>query len=115
MASHIGVERLRMEAETLRDRLAAKQPTTVLDARGAKAWEWSNAKIPGAIRVDEENFVIDPAWPRDQCAVVYSADLHDATSGMVALKLSESGFNDVYVLRGGFEAWDAVNGPVEGK
>src|SRR5262249_38327270 len=98
-----------------RARLETGEPTTVLDVRGQTAWEGSPVKIPGAQRADSENVQIDPGWPRDRFTVVYSADLHDATSAMVAQHLAEQGFTDVHVLRGGFEAWEAAQGPVEPK
>jgi rhodanese-related sulfurtransferase len=46
---------LRVNAEDLRARLEAGEPATILDARGQRAYEASGEKIPGAIRVDEEN------------------------------------------------------------
>src|SRR5947209_20499056 len=103
MSNQIGAEHLRITAEDLRARLESGEPVTILDARGEKAWETSPVKIPGAIRVDEEDFHIDPSWPRNRFTVVYSADLHDATSAMVAGQLVDQGFSDVHVLRGGFQ------------
>jgi len=115
MPSQIGAEHLRVDAADLQQRLESGEPATVLDARGERAWDESTSRVVGAIRVDEENFQPDPSWPRDRFTVVYSADLHDATSAMVALRLVEEGFTDVHVLRGGFEAWRTSGGPVESK
>jgi len=115
MASQIGAENLRITAEDLKARLQSGEPVTVLDARGERAYQQSPSRVRGAVRVDEENFRADPSWPRDRFTVVYSADLHDATSAMVAQNLIEEGFLDVHVLRGGFQAWEAAAGPVEGK
>ena len=58
------------------------------------------AKSQTIVRIDPENVQIDPSWPPEQFTVVYSADLHDATSGMVAMQLSDEGFTDVHVLHG---------------
>jgi len=44
---------------------------TILDARAPSAWESSNMKIPGAIRVEADHVRPDPHWPRDQMTVVY--------------------------------------------
>jgi len=113
--TQIGVEDLRIDADDLKARLESGESTLVLDARGQTAWQSSPWKVRGAVRVDEENFKVDPAWSPDQFTLVYSADLHDATSGMVARQLLENGFREVHVLRGGFEAWQAAQGPVEQK
>jgi rhodanese-related sulfurtransferase len=66
-------------------------------------------------RADPENVRIDPSWPRDRFTVVYSADLHVATSARAAEALIATGFREVLGLRGGFQAWEAARGPVEGK
>jgi len=114
-ASQIGAEPLRISAAELRSRLEAGETLTILDARGEKAWETSQNRIPGSIRVDSEDFEVDPAWPSDRFTVVYSADLHDATSAMVAQQLLEQGFEEVHVLSHGWEGWEKAGGPVETK
>jgi hypothetical protein len=64
-------EVLRVRPEDVKACLEAGQPLTILDARGPGAWDSSNMKIPGAIRVQADHFRADPHWPRDQMTVVY--------------------------------------------
>ncbi len=61
---------LRMSAETFRARQEAGEQAIVLDVRGAKDWDRSDAKIPGALRAYPE-FQIDPNWPRDRLILAY--------------------------------------------
>jgi hypothetical protein len=60
-----------MSAQDLKSRLEAGEPATVLDVRGAKAWDSSNEKIRGAARVDPGHLQIDTRWPKDQLTVAY--------------------------------------------
>jgi len=62
---------VRISAEEAAARLAVGQPMTVLDARSPKAWRESSLKVRGDIRIDRDNLVIDPSWPRDRLTVVY--------------------------------------------
>jgi len=62
---------LRMDAEELRNRLDSGEPATILDARAPKAWEASNVKVRGAVRVSPDQFRTDALWPRDRLTVVY--------------------------------------------
>jgi hypothetical protein len=51
--------------------LKSGDAATILDVRNPKAWDASNVKIRGAVRIDPEHFVADPGWPRDRLTVVY--------------------------------------------
>ena len=90
--------------------------------RRSTAWSCRSKRLEGSAptsyssrKVKESLAQIGSSWPREQFTVVYSADLHDATSGMVAMQLSDAGFTDVHVLHGGFEAWQKAQGPMEPK
>jgi hypothetical protein len=61
----------RVGVEDLKEWVDAGRPATILDARGSQAWDSTNVKIRGAIRVDPKAFRVDPAWPKDQMTVVY--------------------------------------------
>lgn len=61
---------LRLSVETFRQRLAAGERPIVLDVRGARAWDSSDAKIPGALRAYPEVHP-DPNWPDDRLILVY--------------------------------------------
>jgi rhodanese-related sulfurtransferase len=60
---------LRIDADELRRRQNAGEAATLLDARTPKAWDSSDLRMAGAIRVDAAEFHIDAAWPRDLLTV----------------------------------------------
>ena len=62
---------LRISPADLKTRLDAGEAATILDTRNPHAWQSSDVKIRGAIRVDAHDFRVDPAWPKDQLTVVY--------------------------------------------
>ena len=62
---------LRIDPQELKDHLTAGDRVTILDARGLKAWEISNQKIQGAIRISPTSLHIDPSWPKEQLTVIY--------------------------------------------
>jgi rhodanese-related sulfurtransferase len=105
----------RIEAAELRTRLASGQPITVLDARSPEAWNASRVRIPGATHLEGDEVRVDPSWPRDRLTVVYCTCPGDAGAAAVAGELRNRGFSRTAVLDGGFAAWEAAGGPVEGK
>lgn len=64
-------EELRIEAETVKMRLQAGVPVTLLDMRNDDAWEANPVILPGAIRVRPANWHVDASWPKDRLTVVY--------------------------------------------
>ncbi len=62
---------LRIDPEEVKRRLDSGESMTVLDVRAPKAWESSDVKFRGAIRVDPQHLRIDPSWPKNQLTVVY--------------------------------------------
>lgn len=113
MASQTGLQHLRVEAEEVRARLQKGEQITLLDARGERARE-EGPEIPGAIRVDSENFQVDASWPPGRFTVVIDAGHHEATAARVAQQLQEdAGFTDVHVLRGGIDAWQGTGSSSE--
>jgi hypothetical protein len=66
-----GGQSLRINAEDVRDRFTAQEPVTVLDVRAEKAWNGSDLKVAGAIRVGPDDFQADPSWPKDRLTVAY--------------------------------------------
>ena len=62
---------IRIRAEDLKERLHAGQSATILDVRAPRAWDSSDEKIAGAIRVPPAEFRVDPSWPRDRLTAVY--------------------------------------------
>ncbi len=66
-----GTESLRMTAADVKRKLDAGERITFLDTRGPQAWESSDQKVRGAIRVDANAVRVDPHWPKDQLMVAY--------------------------------------------
>jgi hypothetical protein len=64
-------ESLRISPADLKSRLEAGEPATILDSRNPHAWQSSDVKVRGAIRIDAHNFHPDPGWPKDRLTVVY--------------------------------------------
>jgi rhodanese-related sulfurtransferase len=62
---------LRIEPQELKARLDAGEQATILDARSADAYDTSDQRIPGDIRISPDQIRIDPSWPKDRLTVVY--------------------------------------------
>ena len=62
----------RVSAEEVKSRLERGEPLVFLDCRNPKAWSESNAKLPGAIRVESDRVKehLDEI-PRDKPIVAY--------------------------------------------
>jgi rhodanese-related sulfurtransferase len=69
--SQTATQSLRMSPEDAKRRLEKDEAATILDARNPNAWDTSNVKMRGAIRVDPNRPHIDPAWPKDRLTLVY--------------------------------------------
>lgn len=65
-----GDKPLRMSAAAFRARQEAGEAAIILDVRGPKEWDRSDAKIPGALRAYPE-VRLDPGWPRDRLILAY--------------------------------------------
>jgi hypothetical protein len=70
-ANQTATQSLRIRAEDAKRRLEESRAATILDARNPKAWDSSNRKIRGAIRVDTNQPRFDPAWPKDRLTLIY--------------------------------------------
>jgi rhodanese-related sulfurtransferase len=92
---------------------------TFLDDRSPKAWDASDAKLPGALRVppDEvERHLAELGSVRKHAAVVtYCTGPHEHSSARVAQTLIDRGWTEAHPLLGGFDAWRQDGYPVEPK
>jgi rhodanese-related sulfurtransferase len=61
----------RISPRELKSRMDAGEPATILDVRNPKAWDSSDVKIRGAVRVSPDQPMVDPPWPKDRLTVVY--------------------------------------------
>jgi rhodanese-related sulfurtransferase len=83
-------------------------PILWIDARSEK--EFQADHIPGALWLNETNFesgidgVLD-RWSPETALVVYCSSKTCDASRHLASRLKQSGFSVVYVLEGGWEAW----------
>jgi len=95
----------------LRDRRLTEGVIWV-DARSAD--EFAKDHIPGALLLNESNWdALFPdfldAWQPGERVVVYCSSLSCQASNEVAERLrEEAGFEEIYVLKGGWEAWQAA-------
>jgi rhodanese-related sulfurtransferase len=66
------MEATRITADEVRERMERGEPFTFVDTRNPQAWEESDAKLPGAVRVpaDEVEQHLS-SIPRDRVVVTY--------------------------------------------
>lgn len=69
------MEPSKLTPDQVKAKLDAGEPVTFVDVRAPKAWDASDVKIPGAIRVPpaavEQHFAELGAVPRDAIVVTY--------------------------------------------
>jgi rhodanese-related sulfurtransferase len=88
-----------------------REPVLWIDGRSAD--EFARDHIPGALPLEEARFSeqlgpIIAAWQTGQRLVVYCSSASCTASQALARQLREAGFNDVFHLHGGWEAWEAA-------
>jgi hypothetical protein len=64
-------QNLRISAQEAKKQLESGRPVLVLDMRAPKAWDQSDLKIQGAMRIAPQSFQVDPNWPKDCFTLVY--------------------------------------------
>lgn len=95
----------------LADVAAAKGTILWLDARSLV--DYNQAHMPGALALNEDNWEnllpeVLEAWQPKQWIIVYCSSQKCQASQGVANRLREEvGIRDVYVLKGGWEAWQS--------
>lgn len=94
----------------LREKLAAEPEAVVLDVRSPG--EFRGIHIPGAVNVPLDT--VDPAKLADHrgksLVLVCQSGIRARTA---ASRLSDAGFQPLFVLEGGTQAWAAAGNPVE--
>jgi rhodanese-related sulfurtransferase len=106
-------------AEELKAQITKNQPLTIIDLRSAEGLGSDERKIKGAIHVKlrrlRSRLGFSPLKdaPRDRQVVTYCACPSDETGIRAAQVLLEAGFKRVRVLKGGWVAWQKVNGPMD--
>jgi NhaP-type Na+/H+ or K+/H+ antiporter/rhodanese-related sulfurtransferase len=104
----------RMAPADLLRLIEEKTPVTIVDVRRAAHWASSGQRIPGSFRlpVDELADHFD-SLPRDRPTVLYCACPADVTAARAALVLIEHGYENVFALAGGWNAWLAAGYPTD--
>jgi rhodanese-related sulfurtransferase len=106
-------------AKELKARIAKNQPLTIIDVRSTGGLGNDERKIKGAIHVklrrlrSRLGFPPLKDAPRDREVVTYCACPSDEASIRAAQLLLDAGFKRVRVLKGGWVAWQKVNGQME--
>lgn len=99
----------------LKAKFDKKESVVILDVRGGD-YASSTTKIKGAIRVapgEVEKHLKD--IPKDKMVVTYCSCPTEGGAITAAQVLLNNGFKQVYVLKGGWPAWNTANGLVEPK
>jgi len=110
-----------ISVEELKAKVVANSPVTIIDVRATSGYIDSTSKIKGAIHVKlrrlRSRLAMSPLKdvPRDQEVVTYCACPADESSIEAAKILLENGFKNVRALKGGWQQWLKINGPVDAK
>jgi rhodanese-related sulfurtransferase len=108
-----------ISATELKDKLARNERVTIIDVRATSSYAESTDKIKGAIHVKlrrlRSRLQVPPfkSIPRDSEVVTYCACEDDEASVRAAQILIDAGFTRVRALKGGWEMWRKIKGPVE--
>jgi rhodanese-related sulfurtransferase len=77
-----------------------------LDTRNLKHYAQSDLKIPGSLRIWREELEERIGEiPRNRTIVAYCKCHKENSSGKATLILNNHGFNEVFALLGGIDAW----------
>jgi rhodanese-related sulfurtransferase len=108
-------------AEELKAKLLRNDPVAIIDVRTGGDYTASDSGIPNAIYVRprrlQARLGVAPLKdiPRDRELVIYCACPNDETSTRAAQTLLAAGFKRVRILKGGWQAWQKLGGPVQQK
>lgn len=96
----------------LKSRLEWGEPAlTILDVRDRESF--NRGHIVGAMPMPLDRLV-DSAQSIDEVRDIYVYGATDDETSQAATKLKEAGFRNVAKLKGGLEAWKAIDGSTEG-
>ena len=104
-----------MKARDVVSRITAGEKATLLDTRSDEAWNSSDEKAKGAVRVPHDRVPSDLPWPRDRFLVSYCTCPSEHSSASVAEELREKGYINAFAMVGGLDAWKEAGGAMESK
>jgi rhodanese-related sulfurtransferase len=106
----------RISPEEVNARVLAGEAMVFVDARNEQAWGSSDRKIPGSVRVPADDVASHASEVhRTATIIAYCTCPNEESSTRVAQGLKENGFQRIFALRGGFNAWVAAGYPLEKK
>ncbi|KAF0249666.1 MAG: DedA [bacterium] len=104
-----------ISVEELKSKMSKKESMVILDVRGGD-YDSSSTKIKGATRiVPSELSKHLKDIPKDKMVVTYCACPTEGGAISAAQTLMQKGFKQVYVLKGGWNGWNAASGQVQAK
>ena len=104
----------RITVDALKRRMDEGEDFTLIDTRNPSAWSESDLMLPGAIRVPLEDLEENLSRvPRDRPAVAYCSCPNEESSGALAKELEARGYDKIWALQGGFEAWRRAGYPIQ--
>lgn len=108
------LERSRISPQTLKERLDRGENLVVVDLRSDLAYRLEGLKVRGAIHIPPGEFKLRyREIPEGRPVVMYCTCPNEATSARMALLLMSKGYNEVWPLRGGLDAWRDLGYPTE--
>jgi len=104
----------RISPALLQRRIDDGDKIAIMDLLYFEAREAEVAGIPGAVRIDPTRLRNGPRLvvPKDVNIVLYCTSKNEFTSARVADTLKKRGFDDVWILEGGLDAWVLEERPV---
>jgi rhodanese-related sulfurtransferase len=108
-------------AEELKAKILKNEQVTIFDVRNSEAYSTSNDRIKGAIHVKTRRLKyrlgMEPlkGIPKDRTIITYCSCPHDESAINAAKVLMEAGFTQVRTLKGGWQEWLKVKGPIEAR
>lgn len=94
----------RVTAAEVAERMRRGEELVFVDNRNPQAWEESDVKLPGAIRIPADEVERHAGeLPRDRTIITYCTSLNEGSSARAAQTLLGLGFHNVHPLYGGFE------------
>jgi rhodanese-related sulfurtransferase len=105
----------KISADEANARVLAGEPVVFVDARSPAAWDESDRKIPGAIRITADHIESGADQvQRTATVIVYGTSPDEESSGRLVRHFRKKGYR-AFALRGGFDAWAAAEYPLEEK
>ena len=110
-----------ISAEELKAKMNNNDPVTIIDVRGSEGYANSTTTIKGAFHLKGRRMKSRLKYAplkdlaKDREIVTYCACPADESSITAAKVLQESGFTRVRVLKGGWNEWLKVKGPLQPK